>query len=119
MYGDRKKVEFPKWVNRPWRFVGVEYDEVAWGGGAGLSLFLLFGFMGLDILFVIFGGLGGAYAFLEGYRYYKNEKGAAAVYYLLYKRGFLNPKESSMEFMDCEYIDRKVIPTGYELEFSN
>ena len=119
MSRDRRKVEFPKWVNRPWRIMGIEYDEVLCGGGTAIAIFLFGLFMSLSVIFVVFSSLASAYGALQGYRYYKNEKGASAIYYFLFTRGLIKYKESPIEYMDCEYINRKVIPIGYELEFSN
>lgn len=114
----KQKIKFPKWTNRPKRFIIFEMDEVIVFAGSVFGLFFLCVLLGIKINYTLVIVSVLTYIFTKAYGSYKEGQTKGVLYHWLYTKNLLGIKEDPKIFTDCQYVDNlPILPIGYEVAF--
>jgi len=114
----KEKIKFPKWTNRPRRFIIFEMDEVYVFVGSIFGLFLLCVLLGIKINHILIIVAVLTYVNTKAYKSYKEGQTKGVLYHWLYTKNILSLKEDPKVYKDCQYMDNlPILPIGYEVSF--
>ncbi len=115
-----KKVEFPKWVNRPTRIIIFESDEVMVFVGCVFGTYFACMLLGVSLFATILLIGGVTFIAMKAYTAFKEGQAKGVIWHWLYIKNISKEKEDPKKYKDCELMDDlPIIPIGYEIYFKD